>query len=178
MKRKLLCLSLTSLFLLGCSKKIEEINVDSIKSKIENKEDFIFLIASKTCGHCKNLKREYNKSKYDYIFYEINIDNILDGITSNDSKSMEDYKYLASIVDYSFSNIKSYALSKTYEEYFGYNYETYYGKDEYVEGYVDIVYPLSFFYSNGELVNFELGDYSRDLENVMTRYSNEVSNNE
>ena len=177
MKRKLLCLSLTSLFLLGCSKKIEETTISDIKTKIENKEDFIFAITSRTCSHCKNLKKNYKKSSYNYVLYEVIFDDIYYGLQDNKLDVINDYKYLATLVEYAFSNITSYALNSTHEEYFGKDYSTTYGSGYYIEGYVDIVYPLSFFYIDGELVNFELGDYTQKLDAVMSKYNEEVNKN-
>ena len=47
-----------------------------------------------------------------------------------------------------------------------------------VNGYIDIVYPLSFFYIDGEIVNFEVGDYSSKLIYVMDKYNSEATSNE
>ena len=178
MKSKLLCLSLTSLFLLGCAKKVKSITVEEVKNKISNNEDFIFLLTSKTCGHCQNLKKEYKKTSYTNIFYEINVDDLFKGVKENDSKYIEEYKYLADLITLSYSSVESYALNDTYKDYFELEYADLYGKDYYVNGYIDIVYPLSFFYIDGEIVNFEVGDYSSKLIYVMDKYNSEATSNE
>ena len=88
MKNKLLCLGLTSLFLFGCSKKAEVIDYESIKNKIENKEDFIFTISNENCSNCINLKKNYNKSKYTNTYFYIDLNKIDEGIDKNDEESI------------------------------------------------------------------------------------------
>lgn len=179
MKKKFLYIGLSSLFLLGCSKKVGKIDYDSVLYKINNQEDFIVVLSSDTCGHCKNLKKTYNESKYSFQYYEIDFVKILEGIGDNDEKSIESYKNFANITEYAFSNIKSYSLDDTYGNYLSnedkpITYKDQQGSDYYIEGYVNLATPLSYFFKDGELVNFEYGDYSNLLEKVMTKYENEI----
>ena len=108
MKREMLFLGLTSLFLFGCTSKVEEIQYQKISEKMMNNEDFILLISSKNCSHCRNLKKSINKSSYNFNVYNIDIDEIFYGVKNNDKESIETYKELAVQIDYSFSNISSY----------------------------------------------------------------------
>lgn len=179
MKKKFLCLGLTSLFLLGCSNKVEEIDLNNVKNKIENKEDFIMVLTSKGCGHCKNLKETYQDSDYDFNFFEISFDSIVEGVKNKEEEAIETYKYLAEVVDYSFSNVISFLLDDTYGHYLrneetNTKYEDLSGKDKYLEGYINLVTPLSMFYVKGELVNFEYGDFSSDLDIVMSKYQKAI----
>ena len=107
---------------------------------------------------------------------------MFDGVKNNDLKQIEDYKYLADIITWSYSNVISYAYNEVYENTFlalgKESYESMYGKDTFVPGYIDIVFPLSFFYVDGKIVNFEIGDYSSKLTYVMEKYNKEVTNNE
>ena len=184
MKKKFLYVGLTSLFLLGCSKKVMERDYETIQDKIQAKEDFIFVLSSKDCGHCQNLKKNYNESNYNFNYYEIDFLSMVNGVKSGKEKDIETYKYIAELVEYSFSNVESFLLEKTYEEYFNYSNETskkytysdINGKDDFLEGYVNLVTPLSFFYIDGQLVNFEYADYSYNLDKVMIKYGNMIEN--
>lgn len=173
MKRQILCLTLSSLFLFGCSYKIEELTYSDIKEKIQNEEDFIFLISSKNCSHCQNLKKTIKNSNYNFNIYNIDIDEIIKGIDKNNEESINTYKELANIIDYSFSNVISYSLNETYDSYVGMNYESMYGKNDNLEGYINIVFPLTFFYNDGEIINFEIGDFSYSLDKVFSKYDEE-----
>lgn len=174
MKNKLLYIGLTSLFLFGCSKKNEEIDYLSIKSKIENKEDFIFTISSDKCHNCINLVKNYNKSKYNFTFYEIDLITIDEGITNNDSFYIDSYKYLVDLTLYSYSNVKNSLTNETYNDYLLLNYDEWNGKNSYIEGYVDLVTPLSFFVVDGKIEDFVIGDWSEELDAIMENYSNKV----
>ena len=171
MKREMLFLGLSSLFLFGCTSKVEELTYSDIENKIGNYEDFILLITSKNCSHCQNLKKTIKESSYDFNIYNIDIDSIIKGVENNDLEQIETYKKLATQIDYSFSNVTSYSLNETYEKYLGMNYEAMYGKDEHLEGYINIVFPLTFFYNDGEIINFEVGDFSYTLDKVFEKYN-------
>ena len=92
MKSKLLTLGLTSLFLFGCSAKINEITYSDLQTKINNEDDFILLLTSKTCGHCKNLKQTIKKSNYNFDIVEISMDDVIDGVKNNNEEYIETYK--------------------------------------------------------------------------------------
>ena len=179
MKKKFLCLGLTSLFLLGCSKKVEDIDFNDVKNKISNKEDFIVVLASNSCSHCQNLRKTYKNSDYSFNYYELSFNDIIEGVNNNEEEDIETYKYLATVVDYSFSNVVSYLLNDTYGHYLrnqdtNATYSDLSGEDKYLEGYVNLVTPLSLFYVDGMLTNFEYGDYSDDLDLVMNKYQNSI----
>lgn len=174
MKKQLLCLGLTSLFLLGCSKKNEDIDFISLKSKIENKEDFIFAITMENCAHCLSLKKTYNRSKYQNVFYEISLDKIDEGIQNNDLNMIDEYKYLIGLTLHCYNNIKSSTINDTYFNFISLTYEEMYGKDSYLAGYENLVTPLSFFIIDGQVYDFVIGDYSSSLDLVMENYLKEV----
>lgn len=174
MKKQLLCLGLTSLFLLGCSKKNEEIDYASLKEKIDNKEDFIFVITMENCSHCLNLKKTYNHSKYQNTFYEISLDKLDEGIQNNDLNMVEEYKFLINLTLESYNNVKSSAINDTYFSYVTLSYGELYGKDSYLVGYENLVTPLSFFIIDGNVYDFVIGDYSESLDLVMENYLKEV----
>ena len=178
MKSKLLTLGLTSLFLFGCSSKIKESTYEDLQTKINNEEDFILLLTSKSCAYCKNLKQSIKKSNYNFDIIDISMDDIINGVKNNDDEYIEAYKYLANTIDYSFSNVTSFILEETYQSYFStvdevVNYETLYGKDDYIEGYINIVFPISIFYNDGNVINFEIGDYSASLDKAFSKYNEE-----
>lgn len=174
MKKQILCLGLTSLFLLGCSKKNEDIDYISIKNKIDNKEDLILVITMKNCSHCLNLKKTYNRSKYKNTLYEITIDSLDEGIQKNDENSIEGYKYLINLTLDSYSNIKSKAINDTYYNYTSLNYEELYGKDSHLIGYANLVSPISFFIIDGKVNDFFIGDFSESIDLIMENYIKEV----
>ena len=171
MKREMLFLGLSSLFLFGCTSKVEELTYADIENKIGNYEDFILLITSKNCSHCQNLKKTIKASSYDFNVYNIDIDSIIKGVENNDLESIEIYKKLATQIDYSFSNVTSYSLNETYESFVGMDYEAMYGKDTHLKDYINIVFPLTFFYNDGEIINFEVGDFSYTLDKVFEKYN-------
>ncbi len=175
MKRTILYLGLSSLFLFGCSKvKLEKSEYLSIKESISNKEDFFFLITSKTCSHCENLKKSINKAKYNNVGYYISIDDILEGLKNKEEESIEAYKYFALMIDKAYSNVNSYAFNDTYQNMTSMSYTEMYGKDKHIEGYVNIVFPLTFFFIEGEISGFEVGDFSSSLDDVFNKYNEEL----
>lgn len=175
MKQKILYLGLSSLFLFGCT-SIKESDYNSIKQSIENKEDFIFLISSKTCAHCQALKTKLKRQNISTNVYDVNIDNIDEGIKNNEAESIESYKYFADLTLNAYNNIESYAFDDTYREIVGLEYgdEKLYGKDEYLEGYINIVFPLTFFYVDGKIEGFEIGDFSMNIQKVLEEYKEDL----
>ena len=166
------------LFLFGCSSKIQETTYEDLQTKINNSEDFILLLTSKSCGHCKNLKQSIKKSNYNFDIIDMSMDDVINGVKNNDEEYIKAYKYLANTVDYSFSNVTSYLLEETYQSFFSseeevVKYETLYGKDSYIEGYVNVVFPISIFYNDGNIINFEIGDYSMSLDKAFSKYNEE-----
>ena len=175
MKQKILYLGLSSLFLFGCT-PIKTSDYNSIKQSITNKENFIFLITSKTCAHCRSLKSQIKRQNIKVNVYDISIDEIDEGIQNNNSASIESYKYFADLTQHAYSNVPSYAFKETYKSFGELEYEDYYGKDSYITGYINIVFPLSFFYVNGEIKGFEIGDFSANIDEVMSSYIEDVNN--
>ena len=94
MKSKFLTLVLTSLFLFGCSSKIKETTYEDLQTKINNSEDFILLLTSKSCGHCKNLKQSIKKSNYNFDIIDMSMDDVINGVKNNDEEYIKAYKYL------------------------------------------------------------------------------------
>jgi len=183
MKKKFLYIGLSSLFLLSCTKKVEKIDLNELDKNIQNKNDFIVVLSSDSCGHCQNLKKTYKESLYDFNYYEIDFDDIKKGIAKNNEESILMYKYLSETADYCFTNVESYLLEETYGSYFGnddsiISYAEYNGKDKYINGFSNLVTPISFFYVDGEIVNFEFGDYSKYLDKVMNKYRIAIKNKE
>ncbi len=76
MKKIITLLLVMAFVLVGCNNaggkiKQENITVNQIEEKIKNKETFAYVVASKTCVHCNELKdmlKEYNSNKTIYIF--------------------------------------------------------------------------------------------------------------
>lgn len=75
-KLLILCFAMVFVFV-GCSQpstkylKQEDITVNKIEEKIKNKESFVFVVASKTCSHCNDLKdmlKTYESDKTIYVF--------------------------------------------------------------------------------------------------------------
>lgn len=76
MKKLITLLLVFTFVLVGCGAnqnaiKQENITIAQIEEKIEKKETFAFVVASKTCSHCNALKamlKEYKSDKTIYIF--------------------------------------------------------------------------------------------------------------
>lgn len=56
-------------------KTYKEISIDSLKTKIEKKEDLVLFIGSETCTHCKKFKKTINRviEEYKIKVYYIDI---------------------------------------------------------------------------------------------------------
>ncbi len=173
MKRCLLTLLFTSLILLGCqnnnlssissSSSRDEFNpftyikyssYEELKEKIENKEDFIFILTMSNCRYCQQQSNDI----FDYIYtikeeiliYEIdgmlinleldNFNNPLNGIDAY-NKSKEEYRYLASQLEL----VGDFVL-KEEGAYKKNNYTTMFGEAE-----ASVITPSTLVYLDGEL---------------------------
>lgn len=112
MKKILLVFMLLAMFLTGCSNKnyVNEINVDTLLEKLDNKESFVFYLAMHTCSACQEFKptmKEFaNNNKYDvYVVYlddesEENIENLIAALPVEYTPTtyvIEDGKYVSEI---------------------------------------------------------------------------------
>lgn len=77
MKKKILIIFAILLFVLtGCGKTTyEEIKLDELTKKIENKDSFVLVIGSETCSACETYKPTMEQviKKYNLTIYYINI---------------------------------------------------------------------------------------------------------
>src|SRR5574344_2933518 len=81
MKKFIICLLSLLLTLTGCSRKTyQEIDLNTLESKINNKETFALYIGSSTCSNCASLEPTLNKviENYNITVYYINVHNLSD----------------------------------------------------------------------------------------------------
>jgi predicted bacteriocin transport accessory protein len=81
MKKFIICLLSLLLLLTGCSRKTyQEIDLNTLESKINNKETFVLYIGSSTCSNCASLEPTLNKviENYNITVYYINVHNLSD----------------------------------------------------------------------------------------------------
>jgi predicted bacteriocin transport accessory protein len=92
--KKILALLLCMFILCGCSYKsyIVDTTLDEVKEKIENKEDFILYIGSKTCSHCAQYrpKLEDVANEYEITVYYVDV-STLSTEEENELKNIANY---------------------------------------------------------------------------------------
>lgn len=92
--KKCILLLLPFLILCGCSKKeYQEITMETLLKKVEQKESFILFIGATSCTHCTSYKSTINEvvKDYDITIYYIDVDT-LNSTQNSTLKSLTPYQ--------------------------------------------------------------------------------------
>ena len=154
---------------------IKESNFNELELKVENKEDFIFVISSKYCSWCQKQDDDifdYMKSNPNDIYYynidglfedlELDLDNKPINGEDQFNQARKEYRYFASLIE----KIGDYILGG----------EGLYIKDNYIDDYGEkepsIIYPTTFMYIDGEvnIENSKIGYGWSETENSFKEY--------
>lgn len=134
---------------------IKDSNIDSLKEKIENKEDFIYVISYKYCNWCQ--KQENDLFNYMYsapaTVYVHKLDEMFENLETNNNDeplfgidkynaAKEEYRLLASFIE----KVGDFILGEN-GPYIKENYTERFGVKE-----PSLVYPSTLLFNDGELV--------------------------